>query len=280
MTDNPYLPKKAKIIKVFRETDDTLTFRLDTSIFNKFNGTNRTNRPGQFFNIAVLGIGECPISIASCSDKHVDLCIRNVGNVTNAIHQKKAGDYLLIRGPYGNGYPMEEFYGKDIVMVGGGTGVAPLISAVEYIEKNRTKFGNAKLFFGFRHHDAVLFMRNFKRWNDVFDFGFTLDCPNINNKLIKSIKPTNCKTGAVTTLLDKAYLDKDSIAIICGPPVMIRFVAETLLKKGIDEKNIYISYERLMSCGIGKCGHCEVGGKYVCKHGPVFRYDEAKDMKD
>ena len=252
---NPYLPKKTKILKIMKETEDTSTFRLNYRCKHK---------PGQFVDVSVLGIGECPISFASYSKDYIDLTVRNVGNVTNAIHKKKKDGHLFIRGPYGNGYPMKKFHGKNMIFVGGGTGVAPLIGAVDYIE-------NVSLFFGFRHDKAILFKRKFNDWSKMFNFDFTLDCKS---------KQLKCNIGVVTKLIEKAELKKNSIAIVCGPPMMMKFVVKSLLAKEIKEENIYISFERLMSCGVGKCGHCEVGGKYVCKHGPVFRYDAAKDMID
>ena len=126
-TGNPYIPEKFRILKVFRETNDTATFRISC---------RTKNMPGQFFQAALLGIGECPISICSHSDNHVELCARNVGNVTKAMHSLKPGDHVWLRGPYGNGYPMHEFYGKDVLLIGGGTGTAPLRGALEHIKKN------------------------------------------------------------------------------------------------------------------------------------------------
>ncbi len=262
MEENPYLPKKYKILKIFPQTKDTSIFRVDC----KFN-----HKPGQFVNVGIFGYGECPISICSYSIDYIDLCIRDVGNVTHAIHQKRQGEELWIRGPYGNGYPLEQFVDRDIILVGGGTGVAPLLGALEYIEKNRGRFGKVHLLFGFRNDEAILFSELFEKWGSMFHFEFTLDC--------KSSK-MQCNTGAVTALIDKTEFNKNSVALICGPPVMIKFVVASLLVKDISDFNMYISMERLMSCGLGKCGHCEVGGKYVCKHGPVFRYTVAKNMID
>ncbi|MCX8147432.1 MAG: FAD/NAD(P)-binding protein [Candidatus Woesearchaeota archaeon] len=259
---NPYIPKKYKIIKKKRMTHDTMLLR----IAGKFK-----QNPGQFVEVGVLGAGECPIGICSYSDKHIDLCIRKVGNVTKAIHEKKVGEALWIRGPYGNGYPMKEIEGKDIVIVGGGTGAAPLVGVLEYIEKNRDKYGKVHAFFGFRSYENILFKDYFSRFKKNFDFEFTLDCPT---KMMK------CNVGVVTTLIDKAQINQNAVALICGPPIMMKFAVQSLQNKGIREKNIYISFERLMSCGIGKCGHCELGGKYICKHGPVFSYEEAKNMQD
>jgi anaerobic sulfite reductase subunit B len=262
MPESPYIPEKCRILKIYPETNDTATFRIE------YDGDPQ---PGEFVEVGVLGIGEAPISICSHSKKFVDLCIRNVGNVTRSIHSKKAKEYVWIRGPYGHGYPMGDFKGKDIILAGGGTGVAPLKGAIEYINKHRSDFGKVSIFFGFRNDEAILFKDYFDGWKRDFDFQLTLDCPSDKIK---------CNVGVVTTLIDKAELNKDAIAIMCGPPVMIKFMMQSLMKKGLNEGNVYISFERLMSCGIGKCGHCEVGGKYVCRHGPVFRYDRAKDMAD
>lgn len=274
---NPYMPEKAIITKITKETKDTFTFRVKYKC---------NHMPGQFVNVSVLGIGECPISFASYSNDYIDLTIRNVGNVTKAIHEKKVGDYLWIRGPYGHGYPMETFHGKDIVLIGGGTGVAPLIGAVDYIEKNISKFKSVTLLFGFRNDESILFRTNYKRWVKLFNFDITLDCKTKIEKAIKSNKFTKSsdkviyKSGLITNLIVEHDLKKDSIAIVCGPPIMIKFVVQSLLEKGFSEDNIYISFERLMSCGLGKCGHCEVGGKYICKHGPVFTYKDSKDRLD
>ena len=259
---NPYIPNRYRIEKIFNETHDTKTFRVNTKI---------NPLPGQFVELSILGIGEFPVSISSCSKDYIDLCIRNVGNVTNAVHSKKEGDHLWIRGPYGHGYPLKEIEGKDIILVGGGTGTAPLRGAIKFIESSRKRYGKVHIFFGFRHYNDILFLRDQKDWKKDFNFEFTLDC---------APKQMKCNVGVVTALIDKAELGPDAAALVCGPPVMIKFVMDSLMKKGIKEENVYISFERLMSCGIGKCGHCEIGGRYICKHGPVFSYKDAKKMVD
>ncbi|MFO8016927.1 MAG: FAD/NAD(P)-binding protein [Candidatus Woesearchaeota archaeon] len=259
---NPYLPEKFRISRVIRETHDTSTFRVDF---------DRKNMPGQFFEASVIGVGECPISVCSHSKDHIDLCIRNVGNVTNAIHKLKAGDSIWLRGPYGKGYPMEEMYGRDICLVGGGTGAAPLRGVLEFIESHREAFGDVNIFLGFRFPHDMLFSRDYKRWDKKFSLNLTVD---------KAEKGWKGNVGVVTNLIDKAELSRDSAAAVCGPPVMIKFVMQSLRKQSIPDENVYISFERLMSCGLGKCGHCEVGGKYICRDGPVFRYDKARHMED
>lgn len=262
---NPYVPEKYKIMKIFRETHDTFTFRI---------GMKMKHMPGQFFEIGVLGIGECPISITSYSDKYIDFCIRNVGNVTKAIHSKREGSNVWIRGPYGNGYPMQEMYGRDVCLIGGGTGTAPLRGALQYIDVNRKLFGKVNILFGFRFPHDMMFKRDYAGWKKKFNLYLSVD------KVEEGDKSWKGNVGFVASLVEKADIKPDSAVIICGPPMMIKSVMDGLAKKGVKDENVYISFERLMSCGIGKCGHCEIGGKYVCRHGPVFRYDKAKEMAD
>ncbi len=259
---NPYIPKKVEVVEIRKETEDISTYKLNYKL---------KHGPGQFIELGRLGIGECPISICSYSDKYVELCIRDVGNVTRIIHGLKKGDELSIRGAYGHGYPMEDFKGKNIVAVGGGTGVAPLRSVLKYIEANRKDFGDVQIFLGFRSPEDILFKKDIKTWEKKFDLNLTVD---------KASRKWKGCVGVVTKMLEEKGVKKDSIIVACGPPIMIKFVIECLKKKGIDDKQIYVSYERLMHCGIGKCGHCMVDNKYVCRDGPVFRYGEVKDIED
>ncbi len=259
---NPYLPAKAKISKITEECEGIKTFRISHSL---------KHEPGQFVEISVLGIGECPISMCSSSDKHLDLCIRDVGNVTHKIHTLKPEDSVFIRGPYGTGYPMKEMKGRDLIIIGGGTGTAPLRAVLEHIEQNRKSYNDVQTFLGFRSPSDILFKSDMKRWEKAFNLNITVD---------KADKGWKGPVGVVTLLLEKAKLNKDAVVITCGPPIMIKFVIETLKKKGFRDEQIYVSLERLMYCGIGKCGHCMMGNKYICKDGPVFRYDKVKDIKD
>ncbi len=259
---NPYIPKKAKITAITNECEEIKTFRI-ARIMN--------HEPGQFIEISVLGIGECPISICSSSAKHIDLCIRDVGNVTHAMHNLKKGDSVFIRGPYGHGYPIKGMEGKNLIVIGGGTGTAPLRAVLEHIEKNRKKYREIQVFLGFRSPDSILFKSDMERWKSIFDLNITVD---------KADKKWKGPVGVVTNLLDNASLNKDADVITCGPPIMIKFAIESLKKKGFNDSQIYVSLERLMHCGIGKCGHCMIGSKYACKDGPVFRHEQVKDITD
>lgn len=260
---NPYVPKQYNVLDVKKEISDTSTFRINCKL---------KHMPGQFVMVSLLGIGECPISIASYSNKHMDLCIRNVGNVTNSIHKLKKGNKVFVRGPLGNGYPMEKFYNKNIILIGGGTGVAPLIGVAQYIINKRNKFNNLDMFLGFRSPEDILFKRNFKSWQKEFNFYITVD---------KADRKWKKNVGVITKLLEKIRpSNKNSIVIICGPPMMIKFTVQTLKKFGFKDGQIYMSLERLMKCGLGKCGHCLIKGKYVCKDGPVFNYKDAKLLDD
>lgn len=261
---NPLAPINMQIEKITQETIDTKTFRLKTP---------SEYMPGQFFMCSLFGIGESAISIASYDDKYVDLCIRNVGSVTNKIHHLKKGDHLGIRGPYGNGYPMKEFKGKDILIVGGGTGVAPLKGVIDYIKKERDSFGNIDIFLGFRTPDDILFKYEIDDWKKRFNLMLTVD---------KADKSWRGNLGVVTNLLDKSEFNKDNLVVLtCGPPMMIKFVIELLQqKKGIQDYQIWVSLERNMKCGCAKCGHCMIQDKYVCKDGPVFNYKVARDLMD
>ncbi len=255
-----YIPEKAKIVKRICFTYDTSLFRLEKSMKHK---------PGQFVEVSVLGIGEGPISICSFSDGYLDLCIKKVGTLTGAIHKLREGDGLFIRGPYGNGYPMEEFVGRDVVLVGGGTGTASLAGVIEYIRSHRKDFARLQAYFGFREPKEILFRDSIKKWKEEFDCNITVD---------KCDEEWQGNVCVVPSLVEKAEISKEAIVIICGPPIMIHYTMQALQKKNIPEEQIYVSLERLMKCGIGKCGRCQAGSKYVCKDGPVFRYDQAKDF--
>jgi len=263
MQINPFIPQRVKILDVKPQTADTKLFKLDFQI---------EHDPGQFVQIGKFGIGEAPISICSNSDNYLELCIRNVGNVTNYLSSLKKGDYVEVRGPYGNGYHTDGFLGKNIIILGGGTGVAPLRGVIKYVEKTRNNYPRVDIFLGFRTPADILFKDEISGWKNFSNFYITVDKADANWK---------GNTGFVMPLMEKAKINKsNTIAITCGPPIMIKFIIEKLKEMGFDDSQIYVSHERMMQCGVGKCGHCAVGGKLVCRHGPVFNYSEAKYLED
>ncbi len=258
-----YKPILVKIDEKTKQTEDEYLLRINHEI---------EHEQGQFLQLSILGFGEAPISICSYSEEYVELLIRNVGNVTNALCSLKKGDLIGIRGPYGRGYPIKLFKGDSIIMIGGGCGIAPMRSAIEYIERNREDFLDVHLFFGFKNPKEILFKEDMEKWREKFNLNLIVD---------KGDKKWKGNVGFVTDVLERADIDnKRKVVFICGPPAMIKFVIEILEKKGFNHDQIFISYERQMKCGVGICGHCMIHGKYVCKDGPVFRYDEVKGSNE
>jgi anaerobic sulfite reductase subunit B len=227
--------------------------------------------PGQFVQVSLLPYGEVPISLCSYDRKNSQLLIKGVGNVTDAICALDVKSKLWIRGPYGRGYPVEEMKGKDLVVIAGGTGAAPPRSVLDYVELHRKNFGNVRVFFGFRNPEEILFKEDIERWQKKFETKITLDKGDENWK---------GHVGVITTILEDQKFEPNTAFVMCGPPIMIKFVIELLKKKNVKDEQIYVSLERRMKCGIKKCGHCMVHGKYVCRDGPVFRYDEIKGMEN
>ncbi len=260
---NPYMPVPFKIDSVVQETFDIKTYKV------KF---NQKCLPGQFVEVMVPSIGECAISVCSYSDSFIELCVRNVGNVTNAMHKMKAKDEFLIRGPYGNGYPMKDIEGQNLVLVGGGTGIAPLRSVIQYIEKNKDRYGKVDIFMGYRSPEFIMFRKDMERWKKEFNLKVTVD---------KAEGKWNGNVGLITDLLEKSQVSiANTTVLTCGPPIMIKFVIKVLKKLGFGDHQIYVSLERNMKCGIGKCGHCMIESEYVCKDGPVFNYGKSKYLVD
>jgi anaerobic sulfite reductase subunit B len=261
---NEYLPFPVKILSRKTESADTFTLSLNWKV---------KHDPGQFIQVSIPGIGEAPISISSYSKNHLDITIRQVGNVTNALHHLKKNDTVLVRGPYGTGYPMQDFKGKDLIFVGGGCGVAPLKGVIEYVENNMKDFGEVLLFLGFRSPGDILFSEKHKDWHENFKMNMSVD--NLPSKTCYS-----GNVGFITDVLTKHEVKAENkVVFMCGPPIMMQKSIEILNKKGFLDSQIYISAERLMYCAFGLCCHCMIRGKFTCLDGPVFRYDEVKNFK-
>jgi NAD(P)H-flavin reductase len=266
----PMVPNTFRIQRMRRETHDTFTLELEST-----NGNN--SRPflaGQFNMLYVYGVGEVPISISGDPAKTKELThtIRSVGTVTKAIRKLKRNDVLGVRGPFGSYWPVNESIGNDILIVTGGIGLAPLRPALYYLLSNRDKFGRIVLLYGARTPDDLLFKKELEQWRGRFDLyvDVTVDIAMAN---------WHGNVGIVTTLIPRAQFDPlNTVAWVCGPEVMMRFTIQEILKQGVGNKNIYISMERNMKCGIGLCGHCQFGPTFICKDGPVFRYDQIQNL--
>lgn len=261
-----YRPSLAKVLRVEQVTETEKLFALRMA-----DGRPLGHEPGQFVQMSVFGYGEAPISICSSPTKtdSFELCVRAVGTVSNAIHDLSAGDWLGIRGPYGRGFPVIEMTGKDLLIVAGGIGLAPLRSLITYVLDHRDRYGRVIVVYGAKSPEAILFTDEVARWAE--DGGIetfvTVDQPDA---------AWQGRSGVVTTIIRELDLPSVSslVSVVVGPPVMYRFVAMELFNKGLEADQIIFSLERRFKCGIGKCGHCQVNDLYVCQDGPVFRYSE------
>lgn len=268
---NEYSPNLAVIKKIRKETHDTNTYTLEFS--DKKLQKSFSPAPGQFMMLSLFGIGESAISLSDTSNNgSVTTTIRNVGSVTNAILRLKEGDFIGIRGPYGNGWPLERAEGKNVLIVVGGMGIAPLRGAVNYIKNNRKKFGDLEIIYGARTPDDMIFRYELEKWKQIKKTRMDLTVDEL------PIETTSkCKIGLVTSCFPSMKTHhKNAIVLVCGPEIMMRYAAKCLETIGFKDRQIYLSLERRMKCGIGKCGHCQIGLKYVCKDGPVFNYADIK----
>lgn len=234
------------------------------------------HQPGQFVEVSILGVGEAPISIASspfCTP-HFQICVRKAGYVTSTLHELSAGSPVGIRGPFGRGFPLLEMRGKDILIVAGGLGLAPLRSLIQYLFDRREDFGKITLLVGAKRPEEILFWKEIQEWRAKPDCEIHITVDRANDRWNENV-------GVVTVLFNRIQVTpKNTVAIVVGPPVMYKFVLLELLAQKIPDKQIFVSLERRMKCGIGKCGHCQMGGFYICREGPVFSYAELGDCEE
>ncbi|MGB8645281.1 MAG: FAD/NAD(P)-binding protein [Anaerolineae bacterium] len=270
ITRNPMHSSPYRIETVRQETHDTFTLELVSA-----NGSDGVSfAPGQFNMLYIFGAGEIPISISGDPTSHERLVhtTREVGAVTHAMRQLRRGDMIGVRGPYGTSWPIKEAEGKDIVIVTGGIGLAPLRPALYGLISERQKYGKIVLLYGARTPDEILYQRELAQWRAKFDL-------EVYVTVDRAMGGWRGNVGVVTTLIPKAPFDPSStLAFVCGPEIMMRYTVLELNKRGVHGENIHISMERNMKCGIGFCGHCQFGGVFVCKDGPVFRYDQVRDL--
>jgi sulfite reductase subunit B len=232
--------------------------------------------PGQFVEVSVFGYGEAPISVTSSptAPGPFQLCVRNVGTVTGALHRLEAGAKVGIRGPFGRGFPLERLRGRDILFVAGGLGLAPLRSLIHYAFDRRHEFGHLTILIGARTPSELLFRDEFETWERRHDV-------DVHVTVDRAEGDWSGHVGVITTLFPKVQLDpKTTAVVIVGPPVMYRFALAETFAKGVPGDHVYVSLERRMKCGVGKCGHCQMNGVYVCQKGPVFSYTEIADLEE
>lgn len=232
-------------------------------------GESLDHEPGQFVMVSLPGIGEAPISVSSSPTKrgYFELVVRSVGKLTAALHKLEAGDSIGIRGPFGKGFPTQILEGNDLLFVAGGLGIVPLRSLINFVIDNRRDYGKVSILLGCKTPKDLLFGNEIELWEKRLDVNF-------NCTVDKADPDWKGNVGLITSLIPGITLDSNrAFAIVVGPPIMYKFVLTELLKKGIPEKQIYVSLERHMKCGVGKCGHCQIGNAYCCQDGPVFSYD-------
>jgi sulfhydrogenase subunit gamma (sulfur reductase) len=267
-----YLPVMARVLKVEEMTEMETLFTVQLP-----EGHSLGNEPGQFVECSVMGVGEAPFVVTSSpsrSDPTFELCIRRVGDVTNALHRLVPGDVIGIRGPFGHGFPIGRMRGKDVLFVAGGMGLPPLRSLINQVLDERGAFGRVIILYGTNNPDRILSREELEEWaaRDDVEFLMTVD---------RADGDWQGNVGVITTLFPKITVNpRNTVAAICGPPIMYRFVLMELLGKGIPEAQIHLSLERRMKCGLGKCGHCQINHLYCCQDGPVFTYAQIKGVEE
>jgi sulfite reductase subunit B len=266
---NIYRSIRAEVLDAIPETPTikTIRFKPDEPI---------SFRTGQFVEITIPGVGEAPFTPSSKpSVKDImEVSVMRVGKVTEKVHQLKRGDTIGIRGPFGAGYPIDDFRGKEVMVIGGGCGFAPLRSLMYTFFELKGALKNLFFVGGCKNPAEFLFRKEIEEWKKRDDLKMTLTVDKGDDSWKGNV-------GLVTTVLDQIKMDySKGIAVVCGPPIMMKFTAKKLLEMGFQETCLYLSMEKNMSCGLGKCGHCRIGTYYACKDGPVFRYDKIKNFHE
>ena len=268
---NIYEPKMAVMDDIRDEIQDVKTFFWHFENPDDQNAFRSSFMPGQFAQMNVLGAGEIAISLPpSPTEDKLFFTTRKVGSVTAAMHAMKPGDRFAVRGPYGNGFPMKDYFGRNLIIVAGGIGLIPLRSVIMYALHNRAKFQKIQVFYGSRTPKDLMYTQNLQDWqkDPGFECHLTVD---------RGDEGWKGNVGVVGTLFKKPGLQmpiENTTVFICGPPVMFRFVLADLKGMGYDDRNMVSTLERYMTCGVGKCGHCCIGVAYVCTDGPVFTLEQ------
>jgi NAD(P)H-flavin reductase len=268
---NPLLPELARVEERITESADTISLRLSRARFQAL-----TYQPGQFNMLGLPGFKEAPFSFSSLGngDGTFVHTVRMAGNVVSALYRLKPGEKVAFRGPFGTGWPLDKAQDRNLILVAGGIGMAPLRPVVEYVRKNRERFRDVFLLYGAKTPADLLYQKELAEWGDKIAVLLAAD-------EVRGEPPLPVLEGVVTKLFTRVHTDlMEAITFMCGPQVMMKFAAGGLLLDGQAPEDIYVSLERRMECGVAQCGHCQIGAKFVCKNGPVFALADIKRFQD
>jgi NAD(P)H-flavin reductase len=263
----PMAPAPYRVAKRRRDTQDTWTLELEP-----LGGEALAPRPGQFTMLYAFGVGEVPISVSGDVSGPLVHTVRAVGAVSRSICDSRAGAVLGVRGPFGSSWPVEKAEGADVVVVAGGIGLAPLRPAIYEVLRKRKEYGEVALLYGSRTPSDLLYTRELERWRGRFDLGVDVTVDSAEGGWLGMV-------GVVPKLVAQARFDPASaVALVCGPEIMMHFTVRALIERGVPGDRIYLSMERNMRCGLGHCGHCQLGTTLICRDGPVYPYDEIERL--
>ena len=273
MMQDPLFPTLGVVTDIRKDTPDVKTFRV-VGLDNK---KPFTHIPGQCAMLSVPGVGEALFSITSSptNEEYIEFSIKKCGCVTTWLHAMEVGQQITIRGPYGNGFPVDtDFAGKDLVFVAGGIGLAPLRSVINYVRHYRSRYGSVDIVYGARSKDDLV------DYQEIIDEWMQEDGINVHLTIDNPQEGWDGHVGFVPNYVKELGFDTSKTVVMCGPPIMIKFTLAGLLELGFDKTQVYTTFELKMKCALGKCGRCNIGDKYVCKDGPVFRLDEMDELPD
>ena len=273
MMQDPLFPTLGVVTDIRKDTPDVKTFRVVGLDGKK----PFTHIPGQCAMLSVPGVGEALFSITSSptNEEYMEFSIKKCGCVTTWLHAMEVGQQITIRGPYGNGFPVDtDFAGKDLVFVAGGIGLAPLRSVINYVRHYRSRYGSVDIVYGARSKDDLV------DYQEIIDEWMQEDGINVHLTIDNPQEGWDGHVGFVPNYVKELGFDTTKTVVMCGPPIMIKFTLAGLLELGFDKTQVYTTFELKMKCALGKCGRCNIGDKYVCKDGPVFRLDEMDELPD
>ncbi len=273
MNQETLIPKVGLITDIKQQTPDVKTFRVVAPEGGKL----FEHKPGQCAMLSIPGVSEAMISITSSptNKEYMEFSVKKCGCLTEVLHGLEPGDYMTVRGPYGNSFPVDtELKGQGLVFIAGGIGLAPLRSVINYVRDNRADYGDVDIIYGSRSMDDLVYLDEIRsEWMNTPGF-------NVHLTIDREQEGWDGHVGFVPSFVTEVNPDVSKKILVCGPPIMIKFTLDALAKLGFEKSQVYTTMELRMKCGIGKCGRCNIGNKYVCKDGPVFRFDQLEQLPD